>query len=106
MVLMSKQPKRVVWKYQLILTSEVQTVDIPVKCRNLCVKWLNGPTMWALVEPDEGRTLKSFKVYGTGEMLDRRYHHTYIGTCFQKTTDITYVWHIFQVTKLGSVENG
>ena len=93
--------KRVVWKYPLDLIGAVQTIEIPMECDLLCAEWLNGkPTVWALVRPDEEKTLRLFKVYATDEELDDKYTHFYIGTCFQEYGGMTYVWHVFQVIKI------
>lgn len=93
--------KRVVWKYPLDLTSKVQAVEVPMECDLLCAEWIDRkPTIWALVQPDEEKTLRLFRVYATGEELDNKYAHFYIGTCFQKTINMTYVWHVFQVTHI------
>jgi hypothetical protein len=92
--------KQVVWKYSLSFASKVQSIDIPIKYRLLCTKWLDGPTVWALVDPNTKKTPKLFRVYATGEKLDDNYTHVYIGTCFQKTINMTYVWHVFQVIQL------
>ena len=94
--------KRVVWKYPLALIDAVQTVEIPIGCDLLCAEWLNGkPTVWALVQPGEEKTLRLFKVYATDEKLDNKYAHFYIGTCFQEYNSKTYVWHVFRVMKIG-----
>lgn len=93
--------KRVIWKYSLDLTSKVQSVKIPMGCDLLYAKMLDGrPTVWALVEPANEETLRLFRVYATGEKLDNKYAHFYIGTCFQKTIGMTYVWHVFRVMQI------
>jgi len=99
--------KRVVWKYSLDLISKVQSIEIPMRCDLLCARWFNErPTIWALVEPDGEETLRLFRVYATGEKLDNRYAHFYIGTCFQKIVGMTYVWHVFRVLQLETGESG
>lgn len=103
---MNRQPRQVIWKYPLILTNEIQSINMPMQYKFLQAEWLNGPTIWALVDANGEEVLRLFRVYGTGEDLDDNYSHCYIGTCFQKTIGITYVWHVFQVMKLDSAENG
>ncbi len=61
------------------------------------VGWLNEPVVWALVEPDEQKTTKLFRIYATGEELDNNYTHIYLGNCLEECDGTTYVWHIFKL---------
>jgi len=81
---------RVVWKYQLELTGNDQKIEIPAKATLLTVAWQNSPAMWFLVDKDQPKEIRTFRVVGTGHPVD--FTGEFLGTCFVDQ----YVWHVFE----------
>lgn len=51
-------------------------------------------TFWALVEPDAEREIRTFRVYGTGHLIEDGWH--YVGTdCAADNL----VWHLFEADR-------
>ena len=100
---MYKQPKQAIWTYSLEnKIGIIQSIDMPMLLDIMRVGWINGPVLWALVEPNERKTPKLFRVYATGEELDENYVHIYLGTYLEESeeTTHTYVWHVFKLMEM------
>lgn len=82
-----------VFKYSIIVLSDVVQLSMPLGAKPLCVQVQNGiPCMWALVDEENALVDKKFRIYGTGHPVDPEYTD-YIGT-FQ-IDDGRLVFHVF-----------
>lgn len=94
---MSKQ--RVIFKYPLDLTAEVQTRRIPGQ--NPVVKHVGVQhgiiCLWVEVDPSAGLLVSDFKIVGTGDSYNSGVWK-HIGTV--PWVDGTLIWHVLQAVKL------
>ena len=84
---------RAVWKFPLALADEVE-LDIPRGAEMLDFQ-MQGRTLciWALVDPEAPKELRTFRVAGTGHPLPDE-GLRYIGTTQQLGGAL--VWHLFE----------
>lgn len=84
-----------IWKFVLRVNApgEHQEVPMPVGAEVLCVQLHDdNPTLWALVDPAGGLTVRRFVIYPTGTSFDPIVGCWYLGTYQQRTG---YVGHVF-----------
>lgn len=89
--------KRVIFKYQL--QQGITKIELPVQSQILCVKEQEGILMlWVIqiVLDTPQKTLRTFNVFGTGEIIEGHARYSYIGTVVIKNTGFVYVWHVFE----------
>ena len=85
--------KKEIWKW-LIEPNET-AVSIPVGAEILTIQEQHGePRLWALVDPDAEKEERSFKVYGTGQLIKEK-PGKYIST-FQMHKG-RLVFHVFEL---------
>jgi hypothetical protein len=83
---------RVVWKFPLNLTNNLQVMHMPTDAKIVHVAAQNDrPTMWAECRPEGPVVTRVFKVYPTGLSIDEG---SYVGTVHIGWT----VWHVYEVT--------
>jgi hypothetical protein len=82
----------VIWKYQLAITDEPQSFDIPEPGMLCMVANQNGALcLWLQVDPSRPTEKQTFRVHGTGhEIADRE---DYVGSAVIGS----FVWHVFRV---------
>lgn len=80
-------------KYQFSIADEV-SIKMPERAKILSVQVQDGkPTIWAMVETDWKREIRTFKVFGTGYQLNGlAFFYTHIATIQLDG----FVWHIFE----------
>lgn len=67
-------------------------IPMPEGAEVLTVQIQNGePHIWALVDTEKPRKLRSFEIVGTGQPADNL--GRYVGT----VQDGSFVWHVFEV---------
>ena len=89
---------KAIWKYQLVISSEVQVFLIPKGAEVLtCQMQYGEPFLWVVVDTHASREDRSFAVVGTGyEIPDEKAERmTYISTVQQGLGHL--VWHIMEV---------
>lgn len=88
---------KTVYKYTVPIQDEF-TVTMPEGAKLLSFAAQNGdPMLWALVDPDAGfRTLRVFRLFGTGHTIVDSETLTYVGTVLVHGDDL--VFHLFEVT--------
>jgi len=85
-----------IWKYDLAAL-DLQTIELPRGARVLSVDAQGGNTvLWALVNPDEDMTERTFRICGTGHPVCPD-PGTFIGTVLMAEGGL--VWHVFEVTQ-------
>lgn len=92
---------RVIWKFEIPLHSfgvmmrDSFEVLMPDRAKILSVQLQNDkPVFWALVDPDEPRHDRFFRVIGTGHLVED-FPVDYVGS-FQ-TAGGALVWHLFEL---------
>lgn len=85
-----------IWKYELQLTSEPQTVQMPHIGEVISVQNQNNQIcFWALVDSERKLVPRRFLVVGTGQEFDEGY------TKFISTVQIgPFVWHVFAMDQV------
>jgi hypothetical protein len=90
---------KTIWKYEL-KEKDNQKFEMPAGAEILAVQTQKTiPCIWALVDPEEAREIRSFKTLFTGERI---YNYDvpdlkYIGTCQTHEGDL--VLHVFENLK-------
>jgi len=95
---------REIWKYHITLDDPARLelpdgaevrIEMPVGAEVLCVQTQRGqPTIWAMVNPEEGRTGFHFRVIATGQAFNADRLGRYIGT-YQLSNGLL-VYHLFE----------
>ncbi len=89
-----------IWKFPLRITDE-QIIELPDVHQFLAVQVQNGvPCIWAAVDPDKPRVLRTIRIVGTGHHLTDFEKLGYVGT-FQVNGGAL----VFQVFYLAQVNN-
>jgi len=85
---------KTIWKYELPIKDNF-IIEIPVDAEILSIQTQeNTPCLWALVESDNLRSIRKFKMYGTGHPISDTIKQKYIGT-FQ--VKFRFVFHVFEL---------
>lgn len=85
---------KTVWKFEIPATDRF-FIDLPEGALVLHVGEQNGdPFIWVMVDPDAPKTMRFFRLYGTGQPIDDSSRH-YVGT-FQ-LRDMDLVFHLFDL---------
>ncbi len=87
---------KTIWKYELLLSSSNQhEIVIPKDAKILTVQTHKDELcIWALVETDNPKTVRQFRVYGTGQMIINPNRLEYVATTQQMGGAL--VWHVFE----------
>jgi hypothetical protein len=81
-----------IWKYQLTINDDIQTVHMPAGARVVFVADQDEePTMWAEVDGSAPTEARRFRIHGTGHPI---YGSWYVGTAICGR----FVWHVYEVT--------
>jgi hypothetical protein len=84
---------KTIWKYQLETTG-TQYFEMPLMANVIHVSEQDGTLMlWATVEEDAPRELRTFYVRGTGQPLTGE-EHIHLGTVVTNGGQL--VWHVFE----------
>lgn len=85
---------KVVWKFPLKITDEVQTISLP---RNYWTGHVGAQgsqlCLWIQVDPSLEREDIKFRVFGTGQAIPDNYYH--VGTVQMEP----FVWHLYEEGK-------
>ena len=85
--------KNTIYKYPIPIQDYIK-IDLPKNAEVLCVKTQNGePYIWVLVDTDEEKETRDFRLFGTGNYFDLS-EYKYIGTFL--IYDDLLVWHLFE----------
>ena len=93
---------KTIWKFKLPFEKEFKIL-MPTKSKILCIQRDekdNCPCLWALVNPENQKEPRYFKLFGTGHTIEDEedFELEYIGTYqYQKGE---FVGHIFEVIVL------
>jgi len=90
---------KTIWKYEMGITVK-QKLEMPVNAEILTVQIQEGkPCLWALVDPNEKKEIRTFETFGTGSPIycDMEIDRKYIGTC--QLYDGSLILHIFETLK-------
>ena len=91
---------RTVWKYELALIDEPQTMPMPAGATVVHVAdQKNRLCLWAEVDPDAEQEERRFVVEGTGHPIDHDGVH--VGTALQWVNGVSLVWHVYEVADEG-----
>jgi len=86
---------KIVYKYEV-----GRLVDIPTDHYILKVGVQRGTVyLWALVNTDSPKVQKDFRLWGTGQEINKGLKVDHIGTCIDYQSPQKYVWHVFEVFK-------
>jgi hypothetical protein len=101
---MDEVTERSIWKFELPMT-DIARVEMPWSAEPLTVQMQNGkPYIWALVYPEEQKSVRRFRVVGTGWKIGEEEDlGVYLGTV---QTDAGFVWHVFQLGSLPTRPDG
>lgn len=93
---MNKMAKTI-WKYELKVTDSQRT-EMPTGAKVLSVQvQFEKPCLWAMVDPERIMEHRTFRIYGTGHIIDINSNNLqFIGT-FQVSGG-GYVFHLFEQT--------
>lgn len=81
---------KTIWQYQFPIIPSFQ-LEMPLNAIIRSVQMQERiPTLWAEVDEDAEKELRSFRIFGTGHLLDDKTE--YCGTI----QDGAYVWHIYR----------
>lgn len=82
-------------KYPFKVTDKV-SISMPADAEVLCVQVQpdTGPCIWALVDREKPQCMKNFRVFGTGQPVEKEATRFYVGT-FQ-LLEGTLVFHLFE----------
>jgi len=84
-----------IWKFQLEKPG-VHDISIPIGSELLTVQVQQGIVcLWAIVEPNAEKVLRSIEVVGTGVPIDREARMKYIGTIQLYSGSL--VFHVFDL---------
>ncbi len=87
----------VIWKYEIGIGDGIQIVDMPFGARVMTAQMqVSTLCLWAMVEPSERLTRRTFIVYGTGHRIGDDDALTYVGTV--QVHGGALVFHVFEVT--------
>lgn len=87
----------VVWKYPLRLVDK-DVVRMPRHAEVVLVDSQGDSLcLWAIVNPDNVREERTFRIVGTGHHMDSGPGVTHVGSCQQGWS----VWHVFEVDCVG-----
>jgi len=85
-----------IYKYDFEVADTVRS-RMPVGAQVLCVQMQRGiPCIWALVDPKAITEERTFRVYGTGQQIEKDSVGRYIGTFQMRGGDL--VFHLFDVS--------
>ena len=89
----------VIWKFSLVVTDR-QTVTMPVGAEVLSVQMQgNVLCLWAVVNPDAERIIRTFEIFGTGhpmpDVLKEGLARLHIDTVQARGGSL--VWHVFEL---------
>jgi len=89
----------VIWKFPLAVC-DLQTVEMPIGAQILSVHdQAGGLQMWAIVNPDADRQLRTIEIAGTGnpipDVLITGHRRRHIATV--QTRGGSLVWHVFEI---------
>lgn len=86
--------KKTIWKFQFVIDDEF-IIEMPFKAEILTAQNQYGLNcLWAIVQPENGRETRKFRVYGTGHP----FNHDGVNLKYISTIqDGPLVWHIFEV---------
>jgi hypothetical protein len=88
---------RTVWKYPVQLTGGPQELHVPTGAEIIHVDYdgRRELCLWALVDADNDKEWREFKIVGTGHPeVDPETDH-YVGTVI----NLGFVWHVFEVRR-------
>lgn len=83
-----------IWKFELPVDTNVE-IEMPFGSKVIHVGSQENASvcLWAIVDPNAGKAIRKFRVYGTGyDMQKTDGPHNYIGTT-QDSDGL--VWHVF-----------
>jgi len=84
---------KTIYKYKLEVIGQ-QSIVMPLGAETLSIQAQHGePCLWALVDPDNAPTERSFLIYGTGHIVDHE-NLLYIDTFQMIGGDL--IWHVFE----------
>ena len=85
---------RKVFKYEIDVTGNI-AIEMPREAQILTVQdQYHKPCIWALVDPDNEKETRNFRIFGTGHSIEEE-NLCYIDT-FQRAGG-AFVWHLFEV---------
>lgn len=94
---------KTVWKYILPVQDEVIELEMPQEAKILHVGTQQEQVcLWALVESEQEKEIRRFRIHGTGHPLANNagtgYNtfDTYVGTTMM--LDGRLVWHVFELS--------
>ncbi len=87
---------RVIWKFPLKLTNEVQEIQIPdTHCFLHAGMQSELFCAWFEVEDDRPLVKRAFRIFGTGHEIPEEQKHFY---AYMRTTqDDGFVWHLYEL---------
>lgn len=87
--------EKVIWKYPLELTGEMQLISMSPGAEFLSVQvQTTSITMWFKVDPkDMNQVPRKFQIEGTGHVFEDNDNREYLGT----VQTGAFVWHIFEI---------
>jgi len=85
---------KTIWKFPFE-TGDVIKIKMPEHAKIIHVETQNKntPCMWAIVNPEEEQTERTFRVYGTGHPMDENVNQEYMGTYLLYGGSL--VFHVF-----------
>ena len=90
-----------IFKYDLEVVGEIQTVMMPLEAEILTVQTQdNKIKLWALVYPNNKPKPRRFQVFGTGHLVEYSVKDSVIDFKYLGTVQIdhgVYVFHVFEV---------
>ena len=89
-----------IWRYLLEIEEDVQEIIMPSVSKILHTTMMgNNIALWFIVDPEDDKVSRYFKVYGTGHAMRTDIIHDYIGTCLHiiEQTSESLVCHVFEV---------
>ena len=83
---------QVIWKFEIRLQGEPQTIEMPQGATILDVQVQNGhPQLWALVDHSASLQRRTFQIHGTGHPFSAE------SMQFVRTFQMPpFVWHLFE----------
>lgn len=87
---------RCIFKYHISYSAETTKIEMPISSKIISVGLdpQGDLCIWAIVDPEEGKSMREFAVVGTGwPMKDSLEYWTFLGTVKQGP----YMWHVFEI---------
>ena len=94
---------RVIWKYTIPEKNRI-SVEMQIGAKMLAIQMQNKiARIWVLVDPDEDKEIRTFRIFGTGERIpdQKDEYMEYVGTFqaiegYHLFTSGSFVFHVFE----------